>query len=83
MSVIDIVLTVLDILLGIGMVVLFLVQEGNDNGMGVIGGTTSDSYYSKTKGRSIEERLKRYTLYCAVLFAIVSVVLYLAISRGF
>lgn len=83
MSVIDIVLTVLDILLGIGMVVLFLVQEGNDNGMGVIGGTTSDSYYSKTKGRSIEERLKRYTLYCAVLFAIVSVALYLAISRGF
>ena len=65
------------------MVVLFLVQEGNDRGMGVVGGVTNDSYFSKTKGRSLEERLKSATRLVGILFAIVSVVLYLAIARGF
>lgn len=83
MSAVEIVLSVLDILFGIAMIALFLIQEGNDNGMGVIGGATSDSYYSKTKGRSLEERLKKYTLITAVAFAVTSVLLYLAISRGF
>lgn len=83
MSILEIVLSVLDILFGIAMITLFLVQEGNDNGMGVIGGTSSDSYYSKTKGRSLEERLKRYTMLVAVCFAVTSVLLYIAISRGF
>ncbi|MCQ2482458.1 MAG: preprotein translocase subunit SecG [Clostridia bacterium] len=83
MSVIDIVLSVLDIVFGILMVVLFLVQEGNDEGIGVIGGSTTDSYYSKTKGRSLEERLKRYTLIVAICFAATSVLLYLAVQRGF
>lgn len=83
MSILEIVLSVLDILFGIAMITLFLVQEGNDNGMGVIGGASSDSYYSKTKGRSLEERLKRYTMLVAVCFAVTSILLYIAISRGF
>lgn len=82
MSAVEIVLSILDILFGIGMIALFLIQEGNDNGMGVIGGASTDSYYSKTKGRSLEERLKRYTLIVAVCFAVTSILLYLAISRG-
>ena len=64
------------------MIILFLVQEGNDRGMGIVAGASSDSYYSKAKGRSLEERLKRWTAISAILFAIVSIVLYLAINRG-
>ena len=41
MSALDIVLAVLDIVSGIGMIVLFLVQEGNDRGMGVVSGATT------------------------------------------
>jgi len=82
MSALSIILSIIDILLGIIMVVLFLVQEGNDRGMGVVSGATTDSYYSKTKGRTLEERLKQATKITAILFAVVSVILYLAITKG-
>ena len=84
MSALDIILAILDILTGVILVVLFLAQEGNDRGMGIVSGaTTTDSYYSKTKGRSLEERLKLWTKIIAIAFAIVSVLLYLAVTKGF
>ncbi len=83
MSALDIVLSIVDILLGLSMVVLFLVQEGNDQGMGAITGASNDSYYSKAKGQTLEERLKQATKIVAVLFAFTSVVLYMAVTKGF
>lgn len=83
MSGLDIFLSIVDILLGVSMVILFLVQEGNDQGMGAISGASSDSYYSKAKGQTLEERLKQATKLVAILFAIVSVILYLAVTKGF
>ncbi|MBO6192837.1 MAG: preprotein translocase subunit SecG [Clostridiales bacterium] len=83
MSALDIILSILDIILGIAMVVLFLAQEGNDQGMGAITGASNDSYYSKAKGQTLEERLKQATKITAILFAAVSVVLYFAVTKGF
>ncbi|MBP3810609.1 MAG: preprotein translocase subunit SecG [Saccharofermentans sp.] len=83
MSALDIVLSILDIILGLTMVILFLVQEGNDQGMGAITGASNDSYYSKAKGQTLEERLKQATKIVAVLFAFMSVVLYMAVTKGF
>ena len=81
MSAPAILLTVLDIVFALALIILFLAQEGNDQGMGVIGGG-ADSFYNKSKGRTMEEKLKRFTL-CAVLgFSVVSVLLYLCIARG-
>ncbi|MBR6879752.1 MAG: preprotein translocase subunit SecG [Clostridiales bacterium] len=83
MSFPSIVLTVVVIILAVTMIILFLAQEGNDRGMGIVGGaSTNDSYYSRTKGRSLEERLKSATKLVAVLFAVCSVILYILISRG-
>ena len=82
MTILNIVLSVLDILLAILIVVLFLVQEGNDKGMGVVAGSSSDSYYSKAKGRTLEEQLKTWTVVCCILFAITSIVLYLSIAKA-
>ncbi|MBP5261570.1 MAG: preprotein translocase subunit SecG [Clostridiales bacterium] len=82
MSALQIILTIIDAIVAIAIVILFLVQEGNDRGMGVVAGASSDSYYSKSKGRSLEEQLKRWTAISAVIFAIVSVLLFLAVSRG-
>ncbi len=83
MSALDIILSIIDIVLGVSMVVLFLVQEGNDQGMGAITGASNDSYYSKSKGQTLEERLKQATKFVAILFAIVSIVLYFAVTKGF
>ena len=81
MSVLQIILSVVDIISAIGIIVLFLVQEGNDQGLGAVTGATSDSYYSKAKGRTLEEQLKRWTVICCVPFAVISVILYLAVAR--
>ena len=83
MSALDIVLSILDILLGVSMVILFLVQEGNDQGMGAITGASNDSYYSKAKGQTLEERLKQATKVVAILFAAVSLILYFVVTKGF
>ena len=83
MSALDVVLSIFDILLGIIMIILFLVQDGNDQGMGAISGASSDSYYSKAKGQTLEERLKQATKVVAILFAVMSIVLYLAVTKGF
>ena len=82
MTALNIVLCVLDIILAILIVVLFLVQEGNDQGIGVVAGGSSDSYYNKAKGRTLEEQLKTWTVICCVLFAIDSVVLYLSMVKA-
>ncbi len=82
MSAFNIVLTVVDIILAIAIIVLFLVQEGNDQGIGVVAGGSSDSYYSKSKGRTLEEQLKKWTVICCVLFAISSIVLYLSFVKA-
>ena len=79
MTALNIVLSVVDIILAIAIIALFLVQEGNDQGIGVVAGGSSDSYYSKAKGRTLEEQLKTWTVVCCVLFAIVTVLLYLSL----
>ena len=81
MSALQIVLSIIDILFAIAIIVLFLVQEGNDQGLGAVTGATPESYYSKAKGRTLEEQLKRWTVICCVAFAVVSIVLYLAVAR--
>lgn len=84
MGVVNIILSALDAILALAIIILFLVQEGNDHGMGVVAGSNSsnDSYYSKIKGKSTEMQLKKWTVICSVLFAIISVFLYLSLARN-
>ena len=82
MTGLKIALSIVDIILAVAIIILFLVQEGNDQGMGVVAGGSSESYYGKAKGRTLDEQLKRWTVICSVLFAVVSVVLYLSVARG-
>ena len=81
MNVFAIVLGVVDIIVCISLVLLVVFQEGNDKGMGVIGGG-ADTFFGKEKGRTIDKKLKRFTSLLAILFAIVTVVLYLIIARN-
>ena len=82
MSVLAIVLAVVDIVLGIALVFLVIFQEGNDRGMGIIGGG-SDTFFSKEKGRSQEQTLKKLTSLLAICFAVITVVLYLILANGY
>jgi len=81
MNIIAIVIASVDILICVALVLLVILQEGNDKGMGVIGGG-ADTFFGKEKGRSIDSTLKKITSALAILFAIITVILYLMLAKG-
>ena len=84
MNVLAIVLACIDIVLCIVITIMVVFQQGNDEGMGVIGGGSgSDTFFGKEKGRTMDEKLKKFTRVFVVLFAGVSIALYLILSHGF
>ena len=68
------ILTILFIVVCVTLVVLVLMQEGKSAGLGAIGGTT-ETYWGKNKGRSMEGLLVKLTKVLAVLFMILAVIL--------
>ncbi len=74
MGALRIVLTILFIIVCIAMVVLVLLQEGKQAGLGAIAGA-AESYWGKNKGRSMEGTLLKLTKICAVLFIGLAIVL--------
>ena len=78
MQVLRTVLSIIYILICIVLVVVVLMQEGKQSGLGALSGT-SEGYWSKNKGRSAEGRLVKLTTICAVLFIVLAVVLNLKV----
>lgn len=74
MGALRIVLTILFIIVCIAIVVLVLMQEGKQAGLGAIAGA-AEGYWGKNKGRSMEGKLLKFTKICAVLFMVLAVVL--------
>ncbi len=81
MDVLEIVLAIVDILVCIALVLLVVFQEGNSQGLGAIGGG-AETFFGKSKGRSIDALLKKLTSVVAGLFAVLTIALYLMTSRG-
>lgn len=74
MSTLKLIATIGYIVVCIALVIVVLMQEGKTSGLGAIGGT-SDTYWSKNKGRSSQGVLIKVTRVLAVLFVALSVVL--------
>lgn len=73
-------LTIVFLLISVLMAVIILSQEGKSNGLSSsIGGGSSETYWSKNKGRSKESKLIMFTTILAVLFFVVALVLSLGI----
>lgn len=67
--------TVLSILLIIDalfMIVTVLMQSSDDDGMSALSGRTSDSYFSKSKAKTMEARLALGTKIAAAVFVVLS-----------
>ena len=70
------ILTILFIADSVLMVVVILMQQGKDRGLGAIAGMSSgDTYWGRNKGRSREGRLERLTRVMAIVFVGRAVVL--------
>ena len=74
MAVLKTILTIVLVLICIALTVIILMQEGKSAGLGALAGS-SDSYWSKNKGRSMEGVLVKITKVLVVLFIVISCVL--------
>ena len=72
MAVAEIILSVIYVILGVAISAVILMQEGKSQGLGALGGI-ADSYWGKTKGRSMEGALEKFTKYGAIAFMLITI----------
>ena len=70
MSVVEIILGALLLIASIVLIVVIILQEGNQQGIGVVSGG-ADTFFSKNKARSYDAFLARATKWFAVGFVVV------------
>ena len=70
--------TILYIIVCIAIVVVVLMQEGKSGGLGALSGST-DTYWGKNKGRSMEGNLEKFTKIAAILIFVLALVLNLKV----
>ena len=78
----DILKTILMIIFAIDCIALsaiVLMQEGKTQGLGSIGGMSTDTYWGQNKGRSMVGALVRGTKILAILFIVLAAVLNLKV----
>ena len=78
----DFLKTILMIIFAIDCIALsaiVLMQEGKTQGLGSIGGMSTDTYWGQNKGRSMEGALVRGTKMLAILFIVLAAVLNLKV----
>lgn len=78
MAVLKTILTILFAIDCIALIVLVLLQEGKEEGLGGLAGA-SESYWAQNKGRSMEGALVKITRIAAILFVILAVALNLKV----
>ena len=85
MQVFAIILTIFDILVCGVLILLVMLQEGSNKGLGVISGVSQNENFfgqNANKGRSKDSRLRKFTSYTAIIFVILTIILYLITGRG-
>lgn len=85
MQVLAIILTILDILVCVVLVMLVMLQEGSNKGLGVISGVSQNENFfgqNANKSRGKDAVLRKYTSYAAIVFVVLTIILYLITGRG-
>ena len=68
-------LSIIQVIICLAIVVMVAIQSGKNEGLGIIGGGSTDNFLSKSKAKSMDARLSRWTKWVALAFAVVTVVL--------
>ena len=68
--VIKLVLVIAILLCSIFMIVAVMMQEGNSNGMTGITGDSSDTFYNRNRGQSMQGKIKKLTIISAILILV-------------
>ena len=63
-------------LAALAAIVLVLLQPSNSSGIDALGGS-SETFFGKNKGKSIEERMKKWTIICLAVLIVFSIIFYI------
>lgn len=74
MAVLKTILTIVFIIISMALIVIVLMQEGKQTGLGAVAGS-SETYWSKNKGRSMEGIMVKVTKVLVGLFLVIAAVL--------
>lgn len=75
MSALDITLGVILLLFSVAIIIVVLLQEGQQNQVGTMTGGSADTFFEKNKSRTQDAFLARCTRFIAIGFALVVVVI--------
>ena len=70
------ILTALMALVALAAIILVLLQPSNSQGIEALGGS-SETFYGKNKGRSVESKLKLWTIICVAVLAVLSIIFFI------
>ncbi|MBR6681485.1 MAG: preprotein translocase subunit SecG, partial [Clostridia bacterium] len=74
MGAFELVLGIILLVAAVFLVVAILIQQGKSKGMsGAIGGGTADTFFGKTKGKSLDKTLSKLTTIIGVVFVVIVV----------
>lgn len=75
MEILKTILMIVFILICVALTVIILLQEGKAAGLGSLSGQSTETYWSKNKGRSKEGMLIKVTSILVLLFFVLAAVL--------
>lgn len=76
MEILKYVLIIIFVPICLALIILTLMQSKDDAGAsGTITGSSTNNFFEKNKGRTREGKLKKWTIFLAVAFAIVGIAL--------
>ena len=73
MTALSIIIDIVLILISIVLIVTVLMQEGQRQGLGAIGGG-AETFFGKNKAKSMEGKLQKYTKIAATVFIVLAIV---------
>ena len=70
------ILIVLMAIAALASIVLILLQPANSSGINALGGS-SETFFGKNKGKSIEAKMKMWTVVCLIVLAVLSIAFFI------
>ena len=75
MEIVKIIITILEVIFSVGLIVVVLLQSGKESGLsGAISGS-ADTYMSKGKAGSLDQKLASWTTWIALVWAALTLTL--------
>ena len=60
------------VIAALATIILVLLQPANSSGIDALGGS-SETFFGKNKGKSIEEKMKKWTIICLIVLAVLAI----------